>query len=118
VNTILSEKGLNFNDLEKEIFRIGCEFAANLMEQVLSNMDEHIENTRDKKKYWHKGKRWTSLKTLMGDVPYGRTVYETNIESGRKACIFLLDDALNLNTIGKVTSNLAARIAECVSVCS
>jgi len=54
----------------------------------------------------------------MGDVPYGRTVYETNIESGRKACIFLLDDALNLNTIGKVTSNLAARIAECVSVCS
>lgn len=118
VKTMISEKGLNFNDLEKEIFRIGCEYAANLMEQVLSNMDEHIKNTRDKKKFRHKGKRWTTLKTLMGDVSYGRTVYETDLESGGKACIFLLDDTLNLNTIGKVTSNLAARIAECASVCS
>jgi hypothetical protein len=29
-----------------------------------------------------------------------------------------LDEALRLDTFGKVTSNLAARIAECVSVCS
>ena len=118
VKTMISEKGLNFNDLEKEIFRIGCEFAANLMEQVLNSMDEHIKNTRDKKKYRHKGKRWTSLKTLMGDVPYGRTVYETKLESGETACVYLLDEALSLDTIGKITSNLAARIAECVSVCS
>ncbi len=118
VKTMISERGLNFNDLEKEIFRIGCKFATNLMEQILSDMDEHIKTTRDKKKYRHKGKRWTTLKTLMGDVSYGRTVYETDLESGGKACIFLLDDTLNLNTIGKVTSNLAARIAECASVCS
>jgi len=118
VKTMISEKELNFNDLEKEIFRIGCEFAANLMEQVLNSMDEHIKNTRDKKKYRHKGKRWTSLKTLMGDVPYGRTVYETKLESGETACVYLLDEALSLDTIGKITSNLAARIAECVSVCS
>ncbi len=118
METMISEKELDFNVLEKEIFRIGCEFAAGLMEQVLSNMDEHIKNTRDKKKYRHKGKRWTSLKTLMGDVPYGRTVYETKLESGETACVYLLDEALNFNTIGKITSNLAARIAECASVCS
>lgn len=118
VKTMISEKGLKFNDLEQEIFKMGCEIAVGLMEQVLSNMDEHIEKTRDKKKYRHKGKRWTSLKTLMGDVAYGRTVYETSLESGGKACIYLLDDVLDLDTIGRVTSNLAGRIAECASVCS
>lgn len=118
METMLSKKGMDFNALEKEIFRIGCEFAAGLMSQVLEIMDEHLENERDKKQYRHRGKRWTSLKTLMGEVPYGRTVYETKLESGEAACVYLLDEVLRLDTYGKVTSNLAARIAECASVCS
>ena len=118
METMLSEKGMNFNALEKEIFKIGCEFAAGLMSQVLDIMDARLKNERDKKQYRHKGKRWTSLKTLMGEVPYGRTVYETKLENGETACVYLLDEALRLDTFGKVTSNLAARIAECASVCS
>lgn len=118
MKTILSEKGLDFNALEREIFRIGCEFAVGLMSHLLDIMDKHLENERDKKQYRHKGKRWTSLKTLMGEVPYGRTVYETKLKSGETACVYLLDEVLRLDTFGKVTSNLAARIAECASVCS
>lgn len=118
METMLSEKGMNFNALEKEIFKIGCEFAAGLMSELLDIMDERLEKERDTKKYRHKGKRWTSLKTLMGEVPYGRTVYETKLESGETACVYLLDEVLKLDTFGKVTSNLAARIAECASVCS
>ena len=115
---MLSEKGQDFNALEKEIFKMGCEFAVGLMSQVLGIMDEHLEKERDKKQYRHKGKRWTSLKTLMGEVPYGRRVYETKLESGETACVYLLDEVLRLDTFGKVTSNLAARIAECASNCS
>lgn len=118
METMLSEKDLNFNALEKEIYRIGCEIAVGLMSQVLDIMDERLENERDKKQYRHKGKRWTSLKTLMGEVPYGRTVYKTRLENGETACVYLLDEVLRLDTFGKVTSNLAARIAECASVCS
>lgn len=115
---MLSEKGFNFNDLEKEIYRIGCEFASDLMEQVLNRLDKHLAETRDKSVYRHKGAHGTTLKTLMGEVPYSRTAYETKLENGEKACVYLLDEALNLSTIGKITSNLAARIAESVSVCS
>jgi len=118
LENMLSEKGLDFNALEKEIFRIGCEIAAGLMEQILTAMDNHLAKNRDRTAYRHKGKRWTSLKTLMGEVPYGRTVYETKLESGETAYVYLLDEVLKLDTFGKVTSNLAARIAECVSVCS
>jgi len=115
---MLSEKGLDINALEKEFFRIGCEFAAGLMGQMLVRMDEHLMLTRDRQKYRHKGKHTTTLKTLMGEIPYMRTVYETKSESGVKSHVYLLDKALNLETFGKVSSNLASMIADCASACS
>lgn len=118
LENMLSEKGLDFNALEKEIFKIGCEFAAGLMGLVLNRADEHLAETRDRGLYRHKGRRSTTLKTLMGEVSFERTAYETTLESGEKACVFLLDKELGLGSFGKVTSNLAARIAECASVCS
>jgi hypothetical protein len=57
MKTILSEKELDFNTLEKEIFRIGCEYAASLMEEVLKQMDKQLAESRDKKTYRHKGSR-------------------------------------------------------------
>ena len=33
---MLSENGIDFNALEKEIFRIGCDYAVGIMEQLLS----------------------------------------------------------------------------------
>ena len=115
---MLSEKGLDFNALEKEIFKIGCEIAANLLEQVLIRIDEYLEATRDKKKYRHKGTRATTLKTLMGEVSYNRTVYETELENEEKAYVYLLDQVLKLETFGKVTASLVTRVAESASVCS
>ena len=47
-----------------------------------------------------------------------RTLYETKTKHGETAYVYLLDEVLDFATIGKVTSNLAARITECVSVCS
>ena len=118
MENMLSEKGLNFNALEKEIFKIGCEFAAGLMEHILSSLDKQLEESRDKKKYRHKGTRATTLKTLMGEVSYDRIVYETELLNGEKAYVYLLDEMLKFSTFGKITSNLAGRIAECASVCS
>jgi len=114
----LPEREINFNDLEKEIFKIGCEFAQELLKSVLIAMDQDIQKCRDKKRYRHKGLRETSLKTLMGDVSYRRAVYEEILESGEKSYVYLLDKELDLSCFGKVTSNLAVRIAEASSVCS
>lgn len=115
---MLSEKRLDINTLEKELFRIGCEFAAGLMEEMLVRMDDHLMLTRDRQKYRHKGKHTTTLKTLMGEVLYRRTVYETKTEIGEKAYVYLLDEALNLESFGKISSNLASMIADCASACS
>lgn len=118
METMLSENKLNFNGLEKEIFKLGCDIAAEMMRQILSLIDKQLEESRDKTVYRHKGKRETTLKTLMGEVTYARAVYETKLEDGKKAFVYLLDEALEFDTFGKMTTNLASRIAECATVCS
>ena len=51
MEAMVSKNGLNFNELEKEIFRIGCEIALNIMRHILSVMDISIRQGRDKKRY-------------------------------------------------------------------
>ena len=46
---ILSENGINFNDLEKEIFKIACKNARETMVEVLESIDENLQINRDKK---------------------------------------------------------------------
>ena len=65
---ILSENGINFNDLEKEIFEIGCKYAQNMMVNILETIDQALVKERDKKTYRHKGKRKTTIKTMMDEV--------------------------------------------------
>jgi len=43
---------------------------------------------------------------------------EKKTEIGEKAHIYLLDEALNIESFGKVSSNLATMIADCASACS
>ena len=57
----LSEKGINFNDLEKEIFGMGCEMARNTLATVLTVMDKGLAESRDKGKLRHKGYKATSF---------------------------------------------------------
>ena len=118
MEAMVSKNGLNFNELEKEIFRIGCEIALNIMRHILGVMDISIRQGRDKKRYRHKGKRQTTIKTIMGELTFERAVYETKLEDGKTACVFLLDEVLGFDTVGKVSSNLATEIAGCVCVSS
>jgi len=67
---------INFNQLEREIYEYGCEVARNIMEQVVEVLDNQLAKERDRTRYRDKGKRKTSIKTLMGEVEYKRRVYQ------------------------------------------
>ncbi len=51
----------------------------------------------------------------MGNVEYSRRIYEFNLEDGKKATKFLLDEYLGMNTIGNVSINLVETILTNVS---
>ncbi|MFA5529002.1 MAG: ISLre2 family transposase [Peptostreptococcales bacterium] len=115
---ILSEKEINFNKLEKEIFKIGCEYAQRLMVNIFKMIDDELANNRDKRIFRHKGKRKTTLKTLMGEVEFERNIYETRSLEGEKAFVYLLDRVMDFKTFGKISTNLAHKISENACICS
>lgn len=70
---------------------------------------------RNTKKYRHKGLRETSVNTVMGEVKFRRVMYEIE-EQDVKKTIYLLDEKLNINVEGKVSSNLVEKVVEIVPI--
>ena len=62
---------------------------------------------RNKKKYRNKGRRQTTVKTVYGEVTYQRTIYENMEEDGSKRLVYLLDETLELNNVGLISTNMA-----------
>ena len=57
----------------------------------------------------------TTIKAVYGEVSYARRVYQTNLEDGRKACVYLPDEAMHMDKIGLLSTNLAEIIAMTVT---
>lgn len=114
---IVLKNEVTFNELEREIYKYGCEVARQLMIQVLKTLDDYLAKERDKKKYRDKGKRETSIKTLMGEVEYSRRIYQCDSETGTggKEYHYLLDRVLDLNKVGLFSGNLVQLITESAS---
>ena len=111
MNTIVNEKLVSFKELEKKIYSYVCELAREITQQMLESYYEELAKSRDKKVYRGKGKRKTSIKTIYGEVEYSRNVYRTETEDGQVAHIFLLDQAMHMDKIGLISTNLAEKIA-------
>mgnify|MGYP002738313005 CR=1 FL=1 len=94
-----------------KIYSYVCELAREITQQMLESYDEELAKSRDKKVYRGKGKRKTSIKTIYGEVEYSRNVYRTETEDGQVAHIFLLDQAMHMDKIGLISTNLAEKIA-------
>lgn len=82
---------------------------------MLESYDKELAEGRDKRKYRCKGKRQTSIKTVYGEVEYQRNVYRTETEEGQTAYVFLLDEAMQMDKIGLISTNLAGKIAMTVT---
>jgi len=111
----VTESELDFKDFEQWCYDMGMAFARMLMVSAITNIDDHILKTRDKAIYRSKGFRKLSLKTLMGEVDIYRRLYRSKTEDGAEYHIYLLDQMIGLDTIGKVSIGLIARMAEVVT---
>jgi hypothetical protein len=114
----LTDSVVEFKDFEQWCYDMGLAFARMLMSIGLTTLDNQILNTRDKKKFRSKGFRTLTIKTLMGEVEIRRRLYRYVTEDGETAHIHLLDQAIGLDTVGKVSINLIRRMAEVITECS
>jgi len=112
---IVTNNEEKFNDLERKIYKFVCFFGCLILKLLLEAHDRRLMKARDSKKYRHKGLRTTHVNTIMGDVKYKRVMYEIH-ENGVTKTVYLLDEKLNINTDGKVSSNLVEKVVEIVPI--
>ena len=107
MSSMIKENGVTFKQLEKNIFKWICEIGQNFTKEFLERYDQILMQERDKSKYRHKGLRQTTVKTVYGEVTYHRAVYEVTEEDGWKHFVYLLDETLELEQIGLISTNMA-----------
>ena len=105
---IVTKDGLKFNDLEKKIYKFVCKLGCFIIKYILESRDRKLIKVRDSKKFRYKGYKNNCIKTIMGEVEYKRAVYLVE-EDGEKKYVYLLDEDLKIETIGKVSVNLAEK---------
>ncbi len=115
MTTIVNEELISFKELEQKVFKYVCELGCEITRIILESYDDDLAASRNSKQYRDKGGRKTSIKTVYGDVEYQRRVYRTSLEDGRKAYVYLLDEAMQMDKIGLVSTNLAEKIAMTVT---
>ena len=113
--TMITSDEIKFNELEKKIYKFVCFFGCLIIKLLLESYDRKLMNSRDSKKYRHKGLRTTHVNTVMGEVKYRRAMYEIN-EEGVSKTVYLLDEKLNINAEGNVSSNLVEKVVGVVPI--
>lgn len=111
MNSLAKEK-ITFKDIERDFYKIGCEVAKMLLQRYLEEMDLELAGNRDKTVLRHRGIKTTSIKTLMGEVSVDRAIYRKAKDDGSQEHVYLLDEALGLETIGFMSPNLVEKILE------
>lgn len=85
---------------------------------MLETYDTELAEGWDKSRYRDKGKQATTIKTVYGEVTYTRKVYRTKLTEGRKAHVYLLDEATPMDKICLISTNLVEKIAMAVTEAS
>ena len=109
MNTLVKENLISFKELEQKIFRYVCNLGRDITQMMLELDDNEMAENRGRSKQRNKGKRSTTIKTGYGEVEYQRRVYQTVLEDGRKAHVYLLDEAMQMEKIGLISTKLAEK---------
>ena len=112
---ILTKKTISFKDLEEIAFKIACEFANEILRNMLEEYDKQLMDTRDTSIYRHKGKETTTVKTKTGLVEYTRTKYITKNEDGSNKCVYLTDELLNIKEMGQISGGVIDLVIKNIS---
>lgn len=107
MSSMIKENGVTFKELEKNIFAWVCQIGREFTKEFLERYDRMLMEERDKKKYRNKGARKTTVKTVYGEVTYQRIVYEVLEENETKRFVYLLDETLELDHVGLISTNMA-----------
>ncbi len=106
ISSMIKENSVTSKELEKNIYAWVCQIDRKFTKEFLGRYDQMLMEDRDKKKYRNKGGRQTTVKTVYSEVIYQRNIYEVIEEVGRKRFIYLLDETLDLDHVGLISTSI------------
>lgn len=115
MDTMIKETGITFKELEQIIFSWICQMGREFTKEFLERYDKRLMKERDKGYYRHKGLRQTTIKTIYGEVTYQRAVYEVREEDGTRRFVYLLDETLELENVGLISTNMARLLVSAIT---
>lgn len=115
MKSMIAENGVTFKELEKNIYKWICQIGQNFTKEFLERYDQMLMKQRDKAYYRHKGLRQTTIKTVYGEVTYQRAIYEAPNEDGTKRFVYLLDETLELDNVGLLSTNMAELLVSSIT---
>ncbi|PIQ89701.1 MAG: hypothetical protein COV72_01705 [Candidatus Omnitrophica bacterium CG11_big_fil_rev_8_21_14_0_20_42_13] len=89
----LPVEGLKFNTLEQAVFDITQRMGREVLENTLTDIDKHLQDTRPRGALINTGKRAKYFLTRLGDIRYTRTRY---IDTATKKARYLLEEHLGI----------------------
>ena len=111
MESIIKETFVTFKQIEQEMYKKKCHEGQEETKALLEQYDKYLFDNRDTKKFRDKGTRKTVIKTVYGEVEYSRHVYQITDENGARHCIFLLDEILQMERVGKFSENFIDHLA-------
>jgi len=108
------ENKIDIREIERKIYTAVLAAGRAAMAEHLEELDDALAETRDKKQYRDKGRRRTVLKTMLGEVEFSRRVYVAEDDTGMKEHIYLLDEALGIDTPGQISPMLSEMVTTAV----
>jgi len=106
---MISENIVKFNSLEEKIFKDMMKLGRELIVNELKLIDDLIKKYRDKSVFKVKDFQKTVVKTRLGDVEFFRRRYEMQV-NGIKKSIYLLDELLEINSVGQYSQSVVEMI--------
>lgn len=94
---------LTFNIIEEKISNFLYEIGSEMLEKVLENIDDELFKNRDKSIYRYKEKRECSINTCFGNITYNRRYYKEKLNRNESRAMFLLDEVLDIDILGRST---------------
>lgn len=106
---IVSNEKMKFNSLEENIYKKMMKLGRELIQDELKLIDKLIKQYRDKEIFKVKDIQKTTIKTRLGEIEFYRRRYEMEI-NGIKKYVYLLDELLEINSIGQYSQSIVEMI--------
>lgn len=107
---MLSNEKVNFKSIEENTFKEVMKLGRKIIQDELRELDNLIKKYRDKETFKIKDMQQTTIKSKLGEIPVSRRRYEMVI-NGKKECIYLLDELLQINDFGLYSQGILEMIA-------